>query len=98
MSSHALTVRLADGRLLEAVAGRDPDGALLVFHHGSPAAAVPFVPFDRAAVDAFRHGAHWEFSHAVSTVTISQGPNAFPEAEAAEFCRAGTRAKLADKP
>jgi pimeloyl-ACP methyl ester carboxylesterase len=49
MSSHALTVRLANGRLLEAVAEGDPDGTLLVFHHGSPAAAVPFAPFDRAA-------------------------------------------------
>jgi pimeloyl-ACP methyl ester carboxylesterase len=51
MSSHALTVGLDDGRALEAVVEGDPDGTLLVFHHGSPAAAVPFAPFDRAAAE-----------------------------------------------
>jgi pimeloyl-ACP methyl ester carboxylesterase len=51
MTSLALTVRLDDGRVLEAVAEGDPDGMLLVFHHGSPAAAVPFPPFDRAAAE-----------------------------------------------
>ena len=51
MSSHALAVSLDDGRALEAVVEGDPDGVLLVFHHGSPAAAVPFAPFDRAAAE-----------------------------------------------
>jgi pimeloyl-ACP methyl ester carboxylesterase len=51
MSSHTLMVYLDDGRLLEAVVQGDPDGTLLVFHHGSPAAAVPFAPFDRASAE-----------------------------------------------
>lgn len=46
-----MTVRLDDGRLLEAVAEGDRDGIPLVFHHGSPAAAVSFGPFDRAAAE-----------------------------------------------
>ncbi|CAN5688775.1 alpha/beta hydrolase [soil metagenome] len=51
MSSRALSVSLEDGRSLEAVAEGDPDGTLLVFHHGSPGAAVPFSAFDRAATE-----------------------------------------------
>ena len=46
---HTLSVALADGRTLEAVAEGDEAGALLIFHHGSPGAAVPYEPFDRAA-------------------------------------------------
>lgn len=49
MSSQTRTVHLNDGRLLEAVVEGDPDGILLIFHHGSPAAAVPFGHFDRAS-------------------------------------------------
>jgi pimeloyl-ACP methyl ester carboxylesterase len=49
--SRVLTVPLPDGRALEAIDEGDPDGALVVFHHGSPGAAVPFEPFDRAAAE-----------------------------------------------
>jgi pimeloyl-ACP methyl ester carboxylesterase len=49
MSPNELTVPLKDGRVLEAVSEGDPDGTLLVFHHGSPGAAVPYAVFDRAA-------------------------------------------------
>jgi len=45
------TIQLADGRTLEAVDEGDPDGTVVVFHHGSPGAAVPFEPFDRAAAE-----------------------------------------------
>ena len=43
------TVSLPDGRELEAVVQGADDGALLIFHHGSPGAAQPFEPFHRAA-------------------------------------------------
>ena len=46
-----LTVTLGDGRTLEAVSEGDEKGTLVVFHHGSPGAAVPFEPFDRAAAE-----------------------------------------------
>ena len=46
-----LTLALPDGRTLEAVDEGDPDGTLLIFHHGSPGAAVSFEPFDRAAAE-----------------------------------------------
>jgi pimeloyl-ACP methyl ester carboxylesterase len=36
---------------LEAVVQGADEGTLLVFHHGSPGAAVPFAPFDRAAAE-----------------------------------------------
>jgi pimeloyl-ACP methyl ester carboxylesterase len=49
--SRVLTLKLPDGRTLEAVDEGEPGGTLLVFHHGSPGAAVPFEPFDRAAVE-----------------------------------------------
>jgi pimeloyl-ACP methyl ester carboxylesterase len=42
---------MPDGRALEVVVQGDPDGQLLIFHHGSPGAAVPFEPFDRAAAE-----------------------------------------------
>ena len=51
MGSHGLMVPLDDGRRLEVVIEGDPDGMLLVFHHGSPGAAVPFAAFDRAAAE-----------------------------------------------
>jgi len=47
--SRVLILKLPDGRTLEAVDEGEPGGTLLVFHHGSPGAAVPFEPFDRAA-------------------------------------------------
>ena len=40
-----LTLAVPDGRTLEAVDEGDPDGTLLLFHHGSPGAAVAFEPF-----------------------------------------------------
>ncbi|MGA9160160.1 MAG: alpha/beta hydrolase, partial [Actinomycetota bacterium] len=49
--SGVLLVPLLDGRTLEAVEEGDGRGALLIFHHGSPGAAVPFEPFDRAAAE-----------------------------------------------
>ena len=49
--SRVLRVPLPDGRTLEAVDEGDPDGTLLLFHHGSPGAAVAFEPFDRAAAE-----------------------------------------------
>jgi pimeloyl-ACP methyl ester carboxylesterase len=51
VSAASFTVPLDDGRVLEAVSEGDPDGTLLVFHHGSPGAAVPFPAYDRAAAD-----------------------------------------------
>jgi pimeloyl-ACP methyl ester carboxylesterase len=49
--SRVLTVPLPDGRALEAIEEGDERGGLLLFHHGSPGAAVPFEPFDRAAAE-----------------------------------------------
>ena len=46
-----LTLELLDGRTLEAVEEGDERGTLLIFHHGSPGAAVPYAPFDRAAAE-----------------------------------------------
>ena len=46
-----MTVPLNNGRLLEVVIEGDPDGIPLIFHHGSPGAAVPFRAFDRAAAE-----------------------------------------------
>ena len=51
MTGRAFRLELADGRVLAAIEEGDPGGALLVFHHGSPGAAVPFVPFDEAAAE-----------------------------------------------
>jgi pimeloyl-ACP methyl ester carboxylesterase len=48
---HTLSVPLPDGRTLEAVSEGDEGGSLLILHHGSPGAAVPFEPFDRAAAE-----------------------------------------------
>jgi pimeloyl-ACP methyl ester carboxylesterase len=42
-------VTTADGRELEVLAAGPPDGFPLVFYHGTPGAAVPFVPLERAA-------------------------------------------------
>lgn len=44
-------IALPDGRTLEALEEGTSDGALLVFHHGSPGAAVPFEAFDEAAAE-----------------------------------------------
>ncbi len=49
--SRELLIGSPDGRRLEAVEEGDPDGTLVVFHHGSPGAAVPFEPFGRAAAE-----------------------------------------------
>ena len=49
--SRTLTLQLPAGRTLEAVEEGDDGGTLLIFHHGSPGAAVPFEPFDRAAAE-----------------------------------------------
>jgi pimeloyl-ACP methyl ester carboxylesterase len=49
MTSSLMALSLDDGRVLEALVQGDPDGETLIFHHGSPAAAVPFPAFDRAA-------------------------------------------------
>ena len=49
--SRELLIGAPDGRTLEAVDEGDPDGTLVVFHHGSPGAAVPFAPFGRAAAE-----------------------------------------------
>ena len=38
-----------EGRELEVLLQGDPEGTLLVFHHGSPGAAVPYEPFDAIA-------------------------------------------------
>jgi pimeloyl-ACP methyl ester carboxylesterase len=51
VSAERLTIELGDGRTLEAISEGDPDGTLLVFHHGSPGAAVPFAAFDEAAAE-----------------------------------------------
>jgi pimeloyl-ACP methyl ester carboxylesterase len=45
------TVRLPDGRDLEVLLQGSDGGTLLIFHHGSPGAAVPFAPFDAAAAE-----------------------------------------------
>ena len=45
-------VRTRDGRTLEVLTGGDPDGFPLLFHGGSPSAAVRYPPFDAAASDA----------------------------------------------
>jgi pimeloyl-ACP methyl ester carboxylesterase len=51
VSASSLTIPLEDGRTLEALSEGDPDGTLLIFHHGSPGAAVPFSSFDDAAAE-----------------------------------------------
>lgn len=45
-------VRTRDGRTLEVLTGGDPDGFPLLFHGGSPSAAVPYAPLDDAAREA----------------------------------------------
>ncbi len=45
-------VTTPDGRTLEVLLGGDPEGFALVFHGGSPSAAVPYAPFDDAATAA----------------------------------------------
>jgi pimeloyl-ACP methyl ester carboxylesterase len=43
------TVQTRDGRTLEVLTGGDPDGFPLVYHGGSPSAAVPYPPLLEAA-------------------------------------------------
>ena len=45
-------VSTQDGRTLEVLTGGDPDGFPLLFHGGSPSAAVRYDPFDRAIREA----------------------------------------------
>ncbi len=45
-------VRTRDGRTLEVLTGGDPGGFPLLYHGGSPSAAVRYPPFDRAVADA----------------------------------------------
>jgi pimeloyl-ACP methyl ester carboxylesterase len=47
--THEITT--SDGRTLEVVVGGVEDGYPLVFHHGTPQAAVPFPQLDRAAAE-----------------------------------------------
>jgi pimeloyl-ACP methyl ester carboxylesterase len=51
MTAAPFAISLPDGRRLHAQSEGDPDGVLLVLHHGSPGAAVPFPTFDRAAAE-----------------------------------------------
>jgi pimeloyl-ACP methyl ester carboxylesterase len=51
MSATPFAITLPDGRELHAQSEGDLDGVLLIFHHGSPGAAVPFPTFDRAAAE-----------------------------------------------
>ena len=51
MTAEQLEIAVGDGRVLDAVDEGDPGGMLLVFHHGSPGAAVPYPTFDRAAAE-----------------------------------------------
>jgi pimeloyl-ACP methyl ester carboxylesterase len=52
MSNGYTTVTTRDGRALEVLTGGDPDGFPLLFHGGSPSAAVLFSAIDRAVADA----------------------------------------------
>jgi pimeloyl-ACP methyl ester carboxylesterase len=49
VSTESLLVRAHDGRDLEVLLQGAQEGPLLVFHHGSPGAAVPLPALDRAA-------------------------------------------------
>ena len=51
--SEFLEVPLPDGRTLEVLLGGDPDGVPLLWHGGSPSAAVAFEPFDRAVAESW---------------------------------------------
>jgi pimeloyl-ACP methyl ester carboxylesterase len=52
MSDGFSTVQAPDGRSLEVLTGGDPDGFPLLFHGGSPSAAVPYPPFDGVVREA----------------------------------------------
>jgi pimeloyl-ACP methyl ester carboxylesterase len=52
MSDGYAEVRTDDDRTLEVLTGGDPDGFPLLFHGGSPSAAVRYEPFDNAAREA----------------------------------------------
>ncbi len=49
MSEGINEVQTRDGRALEVLTGGDPDGFPLVYHGGSPSAAVAYAPIDEAA-------------------------------------------------
>jgi pimeloyl-ACP methyl ester carboxylesterase len=51
VGEHWIEIELDDGRTLEAVVQGADDGALLIFHHGSPGSAQTFAPFDRVAAE-----------------------------------------------
>jgi pimeloyl-ACP methyl ester carboxylesterase len=52
MSEGFSQVTTTDGRILEVLTGGDPAGFPVLFHGGSPSAAVPYEPFDRAVREA----------------------------------------------
>ena len=52
MTGDHLDVTTPDGRTLEVLTGGDPAGFPWLYLSGSPSAAVPYAPFDRAATDA----------------------------------------------
>ena len=52
MTEEYREVSAPDGRALEVLTGGDPDGFPLLFHGGSPSAAVGYEPFDRAVREA----------------------------------------------
>ena len=52
MSDGYAEVRTDDERTLEVLTGGDPDGFPLLFHGGSPSAAVRYDPFDRTVAEA----------------------------------------------
>jgi pimeloyl-ACP methyl ester carboxylesterase len=50
--SDYVSLTTVDGRSLEVLTGGDPAGFPLLFHGGSPSAALPYEPIDRAAREA----------------------------------------------
>src|SRR3954454_14323984 len=52
MTAGISQVRTPDGRSLEVLTGGDPDGFPLLFHGGSPSAAVAYQRCDRAVREA----------------------------------------------
>ena len=49
--SGGLSLPLPDGRALEVLSAGPEDGTVLIFHHGSPGAAVGYEPYIRACAD-----------------------------------------------
>ncbi len=58
-SSGSHQVRLDDGRVLEVLTAGNPDGLAVVFHHGTPFAAVPYPPMIDTALAAGVHFVGW---------------------------------------